>query len=130
VLGQTGGFALPIFTEACASNMQALALTPSPLAGHASARLSVPVPQSGRYALAVRVVQGARVPHVATRGSTIPNGSLRVGAKIWTWIDVAGGACADLSSQEVQLEAPSATLVLEAEGGTVALDRITLKRLP
>jgi hypothetical protein len=129
-LAQTGGFALPIYTEACASNMRALTLTPSPLAGRASARLSVPVPQSGRYQVAVRVVQDARVPHVETRGPSIPNGSLHLGGKAWTWVDIAGGACADLPLQEVLLEAPTATLVLEAEGGAVTLDRITLKRHP
>lgn len=130
-LAQTGGFATPVFTEACASNSKALMLTPSPLErGHASATISLPVPQSGRYSVAIRVVQGARLPHVTTRTAVIPSGKITLGKESWDWVDIDGAACADLAVREVALTAPSAHLVLEAKQGGIALDRVTLRRLP
>ena len=130
VAAQSGGFALPIFAEACASNARALQLTPSPLAGVARATLSMPISQAGRYTVAIRVVQGTKLPFATTRGSTVPKGTLSIGADKWQWVDVLGGACADLPVREVALSPPSVTFVLEAEGGAVALDRVTFKRLP
>jgi hypothetical protein len=129
-LAQTGGFAVPVFTEACASNSRALLLTPSPLSGSASATLAIPVPRSGRYSVAVRIVQGAQLPHVTTRGAAIPNGTVTLGSQTWSWVDIAGASCADLAAREIVLTAPVAHLVLDARGGAVALDRVTLRRLP
>ena len=48
----------------------------------------------------------------------------------WDWVDVEGGACAELAVREVTLTPPLATLILEAQDGSVALDRVTLKRIP
>jgi hypothetical protein len=48
----------------------------------------------------------------------------------WDWVDVEGGACADLPERQVVLTPPSATLAIEAFGGAVAIDRINLKALP
>lgn len=128
-LSQSGGFAVPVFTSACASNSKALLLTPSPLAGHASTTLAVPVPESGRYSVAIRVVQGARLPHVTTRSKAIPSGKITLGTETWTWVDVDGADCADLNARELTLSAPVAHLRLEATSGGVALDRVSLRRL-
>jgi len=45
-------------------------------------------------------------------------------------MSVDGAACAELGVREVTLNPPSATLILEATGGTVALDQVTLRHLP
>ena len=130
VLAQSGGFAVPVFCDACAGGARALMLTPVPLSGRARATISVPVPQAGRYSVGVRVVQGTKLPHATTRGPTVPEGTLTVGDQRWEWIDVEGAACADLPNREVVLAPPVAHFSLEAHGGAVALDRVSLKRLP
>ena len=130
VLAQSGGFAVPVFGDTCASGSRALALTPAPLAGHASATITVPVPQAGTYFVGLRVVQGTRVPHVLSRGAAVPAGSVLLAGMRWDWVDIDGAACAELPVRQVNLTPPSAILVLEATGGTVALDQVTLKRLP
>ncbi len=127
VLAQAGGFAVPVFCDPCASGSRALALTPSPLEGDATATIAVPVVQSGRYVVTIRVVHGARVPHTRSRGTTDPTGRITFGDEHWEWQDGGGATCADLPAREVTLTAPRATLVLEAQGGTVALDQVSLK---
>ena len=130
VLSQSGGFAVPVFGDVCASGSRVLALTPTPLAGHASATITVPVPQAGTYFVGLRIVQGTRVPHVPSRGAALPAGTATLAGMRWEWVDVDGGACAELPVRQVTLSPPSATLILEATGGTVSLDQMTLKRLP
>jgi hypothetical protein len=129
-LSQQGGFAAPGWTNACASNSRALVLTPTPVTGVATATITVPVPQAGRYEVALRVVQGASVPFTTARGARdkMATGSVTIAKSRWDWVDVPDAACADLPARELVLEPPSATLVLEARGGAVALDRVTLKR--
>jgi hypothetical protein len=130
VVAQSDGYAVPVFSEQCAFGSRVLLLTPTPLTGHARATIAVPVPQAGRYAVSLRIVQGAKLPFATTRRAALPSGSLTVENERWDWVDVEGGACADLAVREVALSAPVAHFVLEAQGGAVALDRISLKRLP
>jgi hypothetical protein len=130
VLEQAGGFAVPVYCDACASGTRALMLTPTPLSGRARATIAVPVAEAGRYLVGIRVVQGTKLPHAKTRGPTVPDGVVTVGNQRWEWMDVEGGACADLPNREVVLAPPVAHFVLEAHTGAVALDRVSLKRLP
>ncbi len=130
VPAQSGGFAVPAFCDACAGGARALMLTPTPLSGRASATITVPVPRAGRYSIGIRVVHGTKLPHVTTRGTAVPEGTVTVGDQRWEWLDVAGGACADLPVREVELSPPTAHFVLEAHNGAVAVDRVSLKRLP
>lgn len=129
-LAQTGGFAVPVFTDACASGSRALLLTPSPASGQASATIAVAVPESGRYSVQVRIVQGARLPRAATRSSGVPVGSATFGRVKWDWVETTMGTpCVDLAPREVMLSAPVMHLVLEARSGGIALDRVTVRRL-
>lgn len=133
VLAQSGGFAVPVFADACASGSRGLMLVPTPVAGQARATLTVPVPQAGRYSISVRIVQGTSLPFATTRGPTAASGALTIGKERWDWTDVPtapGLACADLPLHEADLTAPAAHFVLEAAGGGVTVDRILLKRLP
>jgi hypothetical protein len=52
-------------------------------------------------------------------------GAARLGTARWEWLDEASG-CSDLQEKELDLEAPAATLEIEAIGGLVAVDRVTL----
>lgn len=130
VIAQSAGFAVPVFCDACAGHSRALMLTPTPLSGRATATITIPVPQAGRYSVGIRVVQGTKLPHATTRGPTAPDGAVTVGDQRWEWIDVVGGGCSDLPNREVVLTPPLAHLVLEAHSGAVALDLVSLKRLP
>jgi hypothetical protein len=105
-------------------------LTPTPLSGRARATITVPVSEPGRYSVGIRIVQGTKLPHAKTRGPTVPDGAITVGDQRWEWIDVEGAGCADLPTREVALTPPVAHFVLEAHTGAVALDRVSLKRMP
>jgi hypothetical protein len=129
-LSQSNGYAVPVYSELCAFGSRALLLTPTPVSGRARATITVPVPQPGRYEVALRIVQGSKLPYATSRGATLPRGTVTLEKERWDWVDVEGAACADLATHEVVLTPPAAHLVLEAEGGGVALDRISLKRLP
>jgi hypothetical protein len=133
VLAQSDGVAMPVFTDTCASGSRGLMLLPTPLAGHASATLTVPVPQAGRYSISVRIVHGTTLPFATTRGSTPPKATLTVAKERWDWVDVPGArglSCTDLALHEAALTPPEAHFVLEATGGGVTVDRISIKRLP
>lgn len=133
VLAQSGGVAMPVFTDTCASGSRGLMLLPTPLAGHASATLTVPVPKAGRYSISVRIVHGTTLPFAATRGATSPTATLAFEKERWDWVDVPGArglSCTDLALHEAILTPPEAHFVLEASGGGVTVDRISLKRLP
>ncbi|HSO36592.1 MAG TPA: hypothetical protein VLT33_28900, partial [Labilithrix sp.] len=129
-LSQRGGYAVPVSGEACVSGARALALVPSPIEGRASVTFDVPVPQAGRYAVALRVVQGTRVPFVASRTAKLPRGAVTIGKERWDWVDIDGAACADLPTKDMKLKPPFVTVTFEAEEGVVTLDRVSLKRLP
>lgn len=140
-LAQSGGFAAPAFTEGCASQSRALVVTPTTSAEPASATVSIPVPEAGRYSVVPRIVHGAHVPHTEPRGQGPIKGGLHfeVGAHaapatagkpaVWSW-NVANHGCLDLQAIEVDLAPPAATVVIEATGGPVAVDKITLRKLP
>jgi hypothetical protein len=133
VLAQSGGLAVPVVADTCASGSRGLMLMPTPIAGHASATLTVPVPQAGRYSIAVRIVQGTTLPFATTRGSSAPTATLTFEKERWDWADapgVRGVSCLDLALHEAVLTPPAVHFVLEASGGGVTIDRISLKRLP
>jgi hypothetical protein len=126
-LHQEGGIVVPVQVDACASNSRALAVAPIPKDGTALATIAVPVPETGLYRVVVRVFRGAVIPHTA--GAIDPKvrgvGVAKLGNLRWDWVDEATG-CSDLADREMDLEAPSATLEIQAIGGLVAVDRITL----
>lgn len=126
-LSQVGGYAVPAFTEQCASNGQALVVTPSPAGAHATVTVSVPVPTTGRYGVTPRIVHGAVVPlsGAAANGAV---GTIHLANAKWSAKVVAGSGCQELGVHELTLTAPSATVTIETEGGAFAVDRITLKR--
>ena len=133
VLAQSGGLAVPVFADSCASGSRGLMLVPTPITGRARATLTVPVPQAGRYSISVRIVHGATLPFATTRGPSSPAGTLTIAKEHWDWTDVPtapGLACADLPLHEADLTPPTAHFVLESSGGGVTVDRILLKRLP
>jgi hypothetical protein len=128
VLSQRGGFAAPAWTDACATGTRALVLTPS---GDAPARatIEVPVPKAGQWSVGLRVVHGARVPFTS-RGAarqTLGSGNVRMRGALWSWTELAGRpTCQDLAPQRVELAPPHAILELEASGGPIAIDHVTL----
>jgi hypothetical protein len=126
-LHQEGGLVVPVQVDACASNSRALAVAPIPKDGTARATIAVPVPETGLYRVVVRVVRGAVVPH--TEGVIDPKirgvGVARLNDVRWDWLDEAAG-CSDLADKEIELVSPAATLEIEAIGGLVAVDRVTL----
>lgn len=127
---QSGGFAVPVFTAPCASGSRALLLTPTPLEGRATATITVPISQPGRYRVVVHVVQGAKLPFATTRGAQLPMGAVSLGKERWEWVDVEGAACADLAPHDVDLTPPNAHFTVEAQLGAIAVDRVSIKRLP
>jgi len=118
---------VPVQVDACASNSRALAIAPFPGDGRAKATISVPVPETGRYRVVVRIFRGAVIPDTERvidpkmRGA----GMAKMGQLRWDWVDEASG-CTDLADQETDLVAPETTLEIEAIGGLVAVDRVTL----
>jgi len=128
-LEQHAGFAAPGATDACAGGAKGLVLTPTPVSGLARATITLPVPETGRYAVGVRIVQDARIPHTVARGAGAAAGIVTIGAQKWDWVDLPGGGCTDLPSRDLDLVSPYATVTFEARGGAAAIDRFTLRRL-
>ncbi len=141
-LAQSGGFAVPAWTDACAGGSRALVLTPDVEGATATATIAVPVPSPGRYRITPRVVHGARVPFTAPSppNARAPHvGKLRFASYTFEWTERApsapgGIACEDLGSVELALDAPAAhpevAVVFEAVGGPIGLDRVVLERVP
>jgi hypothetical protein len=130
VLTQQGGYAVPVPGEPCVSGARGLALVPAPLEAQARVTFDLPVVQAGRYAVAVRVAQGTRLPFTASRGLALPAGKVTIGKETWDWVDVEGASCADLKARTLKLSPPFVTVTFEATHGVVTLDRVTLQRLP
>ncbi len=134
VLAQAGGFAVPAWTHDCASGSQVLALTPSEADAPATATLSIPVREAGRYSLKPRITHGVRVPFARSFPSAKPpEGVLAVEGlpeARWRWTEIPGGDCQDLFERDVDLVPPVVRLRLEARNGPVALDAVTLQKLP
>ena len=138
-LAQSGGFAVPTWTDACAGNSRALVLTPE---GETAARatLALPVPGPGHYRLTARVVHGARVPFGPPSPVGRSAGTLTASGAVVTWTErtpsaPGGAACEDLTPADLVVPPGSeglreVPLVLEARGGAVALDRVVLERVP
>jgi hypothetical protein len=128
-LEQHDGFAEPLAAE-CATNHQVLALVPTPLDGTADASISVPVPEAGRWWVTLRVAQKVVVPHVAPFTLTGPQAQAKAALADQTFEWTTNGlGCLDLPAREITLAPPSATLVLSARGGPIALDNVTLRRV-
>jgi hypothetical protein len=125
-LAQRGGFAAPAYTDACASHGRALVVVPVPASGVASATISLPVPSRGRWSVTLHVVQSARLPN-APPPAPATKGAARIGGKTVEW-NAGGSGCSQVPPLDVALEPPSATLVVEARGGSIGVDRITLHR--
>jgi hypothetical protein len=120
-------------SAACASNGKGLVL--QPLEGeHATATIALPVPESGKWQVTLRIVHGVRintsVDAIAPKPSaTIPAGVLRIAEAEWTWVDVPNGGCADLATKEVVLTAPSARVTVDARHGPVTIDRFMMQKV-
>jgi hypothetical protein len=126
-LAQSGGMAVPVWVDECASGRQALVLTPLP-DRQARVTITVPVPSAGRWAVTVHVVHGARAPFAPPGAGAAPAGALAIGAARWAW--GAGSGCATLPGErELDLVPPSARVEIEATGGPVAVDKLTLRKV-
>jgi hypothetical protein len=123
-LAQEGGFAVPGWVNGCASQSRALVLVPSGGA-RATATIALPVPSQGRWEVVPRVVHGARVPHVKADGHGV--GSISIGNATWTFDD-EGALCSDLPARDIELAPPSATILLAATDGPIALDHVVLRK--
>jgi len=134
-LAQRGGMAIPMFTHACASRMQALFVAPTQ--GHhisASATLALPVPVTGRYRISIGVVNHpvfAYADHViSTDPRAAAQGRLTLDGESWEWKDSKNASCTYLESREALLHAPSTHVLVEATRGGVAIDAFVLTLVP
>ena len=101
---------------------------------HATSTIALPVPESGKWQVTLRIVHGVRihksVDAIAPKGGTqLPAGVVRVADAEWTWVDVANGGCADLATKEVALTAPSARVTFDARYGPVTIDRFMMQKV-
>ncbi len=122
-LSQSGGYAIP-FWPGCASDQRGLVAIPSgPLV---RASLDLPVAHEGTFKVTPHVVDraGRAKGHLALRE---PNGRV---VAAWEWHDGDAEACKSLEPKVVSLGAGHHELVLEGEGGEVALDAVDLAREP
>lgn len=129
VLAQTGGFAVPGWSQGCASGKRALVLTPSDTQTRATADFELPVPSEGTYEVGVKVANTS-IPFAKTTGAATPasQGTLSINEAA-TFIWAPPRTCSDLPTQTVKLSPPSARLRLTAEGGAFSVDAITLRNL-
>ena len=118
-LTQEGGFAAPA-SNRCASNGRALVLTP--YADVARATIDLPVPTRGRWIVSVRTGGAARVPYARSGNGS---GTVTIAGRVWHISEDAW--CTDLPEQAVEMGPGDAFIVLEARGGPIALDAVTLK---
>jgi hypothetical protein len=140
-LAQAGGWADPVFMSGtCASQEKALTLRPSG-PGPASVTIDVPVLTSGRWLVTPRIVRTEQGGHGTLR--LVPMGRPPApddDRLVWEWSDgqpTSGAAphetCAELVPRETiligELPATGARWVMTATGGSVTLDRTTLKLL-
>lgn len=132
-LAQSGGFAVPGWTHACASDKRALVLTPDSADAVASATIELPVPADAEYELTVAVAN-ARIPYTKvedTNASLVPKGVLTVdgaGAEgRVAWEDPKD--CATLAPRHLPLKAPAVRVRIEAFGGPIAVDVLYLRTL-
>ncbi|HVJ95017.1 MAG TPA: hypothetical protein VM580_34800, partial [Labilithrix sp.] len=125
-IAQEHGFAAPVWASSCASGTRALVLTPEP-GQRATATIHLPVPTAGRWAVEVHVVHGAYVPF-ANRSTTTPvEGAIKIGPQRWTWRPQ--NACAVLPAKELDLQPPHAEVTIEATGGPVGVDYLSLRKV-
>lgn len=137
VLASSGGFAVPAYVDTCASGSRALVLTPIALDTPATAALEIPLPGPGRYEVAGRVVIGAHAPFTEGRFAERPEnraegvlekvGETSISSR-WAWSFGSNG-CVDLPTRVHEFPTTTAHFVLTANGGPVALDRLTLKKI-
>jgi hypothetical protein len=141
-LAQTLGWVEPAWLSGtCASQERALELHPSSDAT-ASATIELPVAKGGRWLVTPRIVRSGGHGKGTLRLVPMGRAPLADDAKlVWDWADEpANGpprgsheACVDLVPREAQLlaEAPGAGArwILTATGGTVTLDRTTMRLL-
>ena len=123
-LSQAKGFAAPVWASGCASGTRALVLTPEP-GQRATATITVPVPTAGRWAVEIHTVHGAHVPF--TKSSSTSEGAVTIGPERWTWRPQE--ACAVLPVREIDLAPPRALLTIEASGGPVGIDYVSLRKV-
>ena len=112
-LAQDGGYAAPAWMAGAASGDRVLTLTPTEHDRRASMALALPAPSAGAFALTPRVF-----------GAVGATGRVRAGGAEWSF---AGEArLVELPTKRVALPSGEGRLVVEAEGGPVALDRVLL----
>jgi hypothetical protein len=124
-VAQRGGFAVPAWTDKCASGAQALALVPEGAA--AETEIELPVAEEGELVVTPRITRHAR--HAAWPIAVDGGGELEINGVVWSWSALGGAsACDDLPGKRVRLARPKARVILRAKGGIVALDRIDVAR--
>lgn len=125
-LAQRGGFAVPAWTDACASGRQALAVVPTDAI--AEATIELPVIDEGEIAITPHITRHVRAAAwpVAVDGG----GELEIAGVRWSWSALGDErACEALPTKLARLSPPKARVVLRAKGGVVALDAISVARV-
>ena len=129
-LAQSGGFAAPGWTHACASGKRALVLTPDVAGVPAAATIELPVPADADYELTVAVAN-ARIPYTKVGDAGAPKGALVIDSAgvdgRFAWDDPKD--CAILPLHHVHLTAPSVKVRIEASGGPIGVDALYLRTL-
>lgn len=116
-LAQDGGYAAPTWMAGAASGDRVLTLTPTGRDRRASMVLALPAPSAGAFTLTPRVF-----------GALGVTGRVRAGGAEWSFVGEA--RLIELPAKRVALASGEARLVVEAEGGAVALDRVLLAPAP
>jgi hypothetical protein len=116
-LAQSGGYAVPTWTHGCASNKQALVLTPDADAKEAQATITLPVPREGMKYVEI---------HVAGTGMNA-DGAVTIEGERFTWRSSPGHTCSTLPGKMIRLRGPSVTMKLEAQGGAIGIDYVAVR---
>ncbi|MCW5812910.1 MAG: hypothetical protein KIT84_17920 [Labilithrix sp.] len=126
VRSQSGGFAVPAWTHACASGRRALVLTPADGTIPATATFEIPVPEAGTYELSLQVSAG-RTPGATTIKEGPARGGLSIAEERIDWVNPE--TCATVEPRTVTLEPPRVVVTFEATGGPIGLDAVRLRSL-
>ena len=135
-LTQSGGWAEPDWMSGtCASGDRAMTLRPTPDTADASMTIELPVPRDGRWLIIPRIIRrggkgkGSLTVLLPAPSPPDPAVTDEQSKLVWTWNDSDGrDACAELPGKEAGLTLKAgAKLFLEAKGGRVSLDRMSLR---
>lgn len=127
-IAQAGGHAESVYSLPCTSMSKALTLTPDAPSTEASADITVPVQEAGRYSIVPRVVNGVRAEGSLTLMDAPATEA--GGPPAWSWKSEARKECTELPAQQFDLKPPTAHFRFRAKNGAATLDKVTLTRMP